>query len=83
MTSGGAAKKLTIAASERPKETSIIIMPETIALVTVGMQNFFLDSKCMDHPDGLKAAEPTIKAIEKCREEGIQVYASLFCLDPG
>jgi nicotinamidase-related amidase len=39
----------------------------------VDMQNFFLDSKCMDHPNGLKAVGPTIKAIEKCRELGIQI----------
>jgi hypothetical protein len=77
--SGGASKKLTIAASEGPKETLITIAPETTALVIVDMQNFFLDSKCMDHPHGLNAVEPTIKVIEKCRKEGIQVYLLLLC----
>lgn len=71
---GGAGKKLTMGTTEGPKETSITIAPETTALVIVDMQNFFLDSKCMDHPHGLNAVEPTSKVIEKCREEGIQVF---------
>jgi len=71
--SGRAAKKLTISTSEGPKETSITIAPESTALVIVDMQNFFLDAKCMDHPNGLKAVEPTIKVLEKCREAGIQI----------
>jgi hypothetical protein len=71
--SGGAGKKLTFPTTEGPKETSVTIAPESTALVIVDMQNFFLDSKCMDHPNGLKAVEPTIQLIEKCREAGIQV----------
>jgi phosphatidylethanolamine-binding protein len=78
--SGGAGKKLTIATTEGPKETLITIAPQTTALVIVDMQNFFLDSKCMDHPHGLSAVQPTIKVIEKCREQGVQVYALLGCL---
>ena len=79
--SGGVGKRLTIATTDGPKETSITIAPETTALVIVDMQNFFLDSKCLDHPHGLKAVEPTIKVIEKCREEGIQVYPLLLGLE--
>jgi hypothetical protein len=71
--SGGTAEKLTFPTTEGPKETLVTIAPESTALVIVDMQNFFLDSKCMDHPNGLKAVEPTIKLIEKCREAGIQV----------
>ncbi|KAN0093644.1 isochorismatase [Hyaloscypha variabilis] len=71
--SGGAGKKLTMKTTEGPKETTITIAPESTALVIVDMQNFFLDSKCMDHPHGLSAVEPTIKVIEKCRKEGIQI----------
>jgi hypothetical protein len=71
--SGGAAGKLTFPTTEGPKETLVTIAPESTALVIVDMQNFFLDSKCMEHPNGLKAVEPTIKLIEKCREAGIQV----------
>jgi hypothetical protein len=61
--SGGAAKKLTFPTTEGPKETSVTIAPESTALVIVDMQNFFLDSKCMEHPNGLKAVEPTIKLV--------------------
>jgi len=71
--SGGSEKKLTIATTKGPENTSIVIAPQSSALVIVDMQNFFLDPKCMDHPNGLKAVEPTIKVIEKCREVGIQV----------
>lgn len=71
--SGGSTKKVIIATSEGAKDTCVSIAPETTALVVVDMQNFFLDPKCMEHPNGLKAVEPTIKTIEKCRELGIQV----------
>jgi phosphatidylethanolamine-binding protein len=71
--SGGSAKKLTIPTTEGPKAL-ITLAPEKMALVIVDMQNFFLDPSCMDHPNGLKAVEPTIKVIEKCRYLGIQVY---------
>jgi hypothetical protein len=77
----GAAKTLTIATTEGPRETSITIAPEATALVIVDMQNFFLDSKCMDHPHGLNAVDPTIKVIEKCRQAGIQVRTLLICLE--
>ncbi len=71
--SGDSANRVNIATTEGPEGTSITIAPGTTALVIVDMQNFFLDSKCMDHPNGLKAVEPMIKVIEKCREVGIQV----------
>lgn len=71
--SRGLSKILTIATSQGPKETSFTIAPELSALVVVDMQNYFLSPECRDHPLGLKAVEPTIKVIEKCREAGIQV----------
>jgi hypothetical protein len=71
--SGGSASKMTIGATEGPKGTCITINPETTVLVIVDMQNFFLDQKCTEHPNGLNAVEPTIRTIEKCRELGIQV----------
>lgn len=67
------ATKLTFSTTEGAKGTSITISPESSALVIIDMQNFFLDPKCRDHPNGLKAVEPTIRVIEKCREAGIQV----------
>ena len=72
-TSRASSRKLTVPATEGPKETFVTIDPESSALVVVDMQNFFLDAECMDHPNGLKAVEPTIRVIEKCREIGIQV----------
>jgi isochorismate hydrolase len=71
--SGPSATKLTIATTEGPTDTSVTIAPESSALVVVDMQNFFLDASCMAHPNGLKAVEPTIAIIKKCREAGIQV----------
>jgi isochorismate hydrolase len=71
--SAGSIKKMTIPTTEGPKETFVTIDPESSVLVVVDMQNFFLDPQCMQHPNGLKAVEPTIRVIEKCREAGIQV----------
>lgn len=65
--------KITIPATEGPENTSFTIDPEKSALVIVDMQNFFLDEKCMVHPNGLKAVGPTIKVVEKCRSLGIRV----------
>jgi hypothetical protein len=76
--SGESANKISIATTEGPEETSISLDPGASALVIVDMQNFFLDAQCMNHPNGLKAVEPTIKVIEKCRELGIQVNSLLF-----
>lgn len=72
--SSSSPRKLTIAATEGPEETLFTIAPEATALVIIDMQNFFLDARCMDHPNGLGAVGPTIEVIEKCREAGIQVH---------
>jgi len=64
---------LKIRTSEGAEGTYITIAPGKTALVIVDMQNFFLDAQCMDHPNGLKAVEPTITAIEACRKAGIQI----------
>jgi isochorismate hydrolase len=74
--SSNSPKKLTIPATEGPEGTSFTISPSSTALVIVDMQNFFLSSKCMSHPTGLQAVEPTIALIKKCRELGIQVCAA-------
>jgi len=74
---GGSAKKLSIPTTEGEEGTTIRVAVEKTALVIVDMQNFFLDKKSMDHPNGLKAVEPTIK---KCREIGIQVLFPPFLL---
>lgn len=72
--SGASTRKVTIATTKGPEDTSFTIAPEKSALVIVDMQNFFLDPKCMNHPNGLAAVEPTIASISKCRALGIQVY---------
>lgn len=71
--SGESTNKFIFTTTEGPKDVSVVISPESSALVIVDMQNFFLSPKCRDHPNGLKAVEPTIKVIEKCRQAGIQV----------
>lgn len=70
---GDSKTNLTFATTEGPKEVSVAISPESSALVIIDMQNFFLSPECRDHPTGLKAVEPTMRAIKKCREAGIQV----------
>jgi hypothetical protein len=74
----GSSKKLSIATTQGYADTVFAIDPDKSALVIVDMQNFFLDPKCMVHPLGIKAVEPTIAAIKKCREAGIQVGALCF-----
>jgi nicotinamidase-related amidase len=59
--------------TQGPAETYLTISPEISALVVVDMQNFFLHPDCRSHPLGLAAVQPTLKAIAKCRELGIQV----------
>lgn len=78
----GSSKKLSIATTEGYGDTFFAIDPEKSALVIVDMQNFFLNPKCMVHPLGMKAVEPTIAAIKKCREAGIQVGALCFSSQP-
>ncbi|GKT43119.1 peroxyureidoacrylate/ureidoacrylate amidohydrolase RutB [Colletotrichum spaethianum] len=63
----------TVGTSQGPVETSISVAPHSTALVIVDMQNYFLHPRCRDHPAGLAAVEKTERAIEKCRELGIQV----------
>jgi len=76
--SGGASKNLKIATTQGPGDTFFTVSPDESALVIVDMQNFFLHPRCMDHPNGLKAVEPTLKVIERCREAGIQVNLPPF-----
>lgn len=62
--------------------------PSKTALVVVDMQNFFLDASCMEHPNGLKAVEPTGRVVEWCREVGVKVccefswYFDLVSIQP-
>lgn len=71
--SRGKTKTLTMSTSAGKPDTKVKIATQTTALVIVDMQNFFLHPKCRDNPLGLKTVDPTIRAIKKCREAGIQV----------
>jgi hypothetical protein len=71
--SGGSARRLTLSTTEGPEDTWITIDPSSSALVVIDMQNFFLDTKCIDHPHSLKAVNPTITVIERYRQASIQV----------
>ncbi|RKU48347.1 hypothetical protein DL546_008728 [Coniochaeta pulveracea] len=62
-----------IGTTQGPGETFVTISPEISALVIVDMQNFFLHKDCRDHPLGLAAVDPTLRAIAQCRALGIQV----------
>lgn len=79
LTRGRDAAPYKLRTTQGPGETYITISPSIAALVVVDMQNFFLHPKCRAHPLGLAAVEPTLKAIAKCRQLGIQVcLPSLF-----
>jgi hypothetical protein len=69
----GSSKSLKVATTAGYADTFVKVDPGKSALVLVDMQNFFLNPKCMNHPLGLAAVQPTIDAIRKCREVGIQV----------
>ncbi|KAK0115595.1 hypothetical protein ONS95_000130 [Cadophora gregata] len=71
--SNSSKRNLTFSTTEGLSDTSVTINPERTALVVVDMQNFFLDASCMEHPNGLKAVEPTARVVEWCRVVGVQV----------
>ncbi|KAH6702949.1 isochorismatase [Leptodontidium sp. MPI-SDFR-AT-0119] len=71
--SNSSEKKLTFPTTEGIADTRVTVDPSKTALVVVGMQNFFLDASCMEHPNGLKAVEPTGWVVEWCREVGVKV----------
>jgi nicotinamidase-related amidase len=72
--SRGAERKLVIESDEKLGDHSgFMIDPARTALVVVDMQNYFIHPTYRHHTAGINAVEPTLKAIEKCRREGIQV----------
>ncbi|CAG8975284.1 hypothetical protein HYALB_00008068 [Hymenoscyphus albidus] len=66
-------EKLKIETSAGVQGTSVVLDPGKTAFVIVDMQNYFLDGRCMDHPNGIAAIEPTIKVLDGCRKTGVQV----------
>ena len=69
---GGGGTRLIMSTTRGPEDTKIAVDPARTALVVVDMQNYFLHPSCRSHPTGLAAVQPTLAAIRKCREEGIQ-----------
>ncbi|KAG9228152.1 hypothetical protein BJ875DRAFT_260305, partial [Amylocarpus encephaloides] len=75
--SGEMSTRLQVRSTEGGKET----MPPShrhprhrlLYSTSVDMQILFLDAQCVDHPNGLKAVDPPINVLEKCRAAGIKV----------
>ena len=53
--------------------TGLLLDPDRTILVVVDMQNFFIHPACHAHPAGVRAVEPTLEVMSKCRELGIQI----------
>lgn len=51
----------------------LTINPAKTVLVVIDMQNYFIHPDCRDHAGGLAAVNPTLKVVQKCRDEGIQI----------
>lgn len=53
--------------------SGFMINPGTSVMIIVDMQNYFIHPMYRDHAEGIAAIEPTLKVIERCRREGIQI----------
>ncbi|GAW25623.1 putative isochorismatase hydrolase [Rosellinia necatrix] len=73
LTRDGPAPSFSFETTQGRPGTTVNIQPEITALVVVDMQNFFLDQRCNNHPDGLKAAERIVEVVAKCRKLGIKI----------
>lgn len=72
--SRGSQKKMVFECDEEERNHSgFMIDPAKSILIVVDMQNYFINPIYRDHAAGIAAVEPTIKAIERCRKEGIQI----------
>ena len=72
--SRGSKRKLVIDADDGVRHhRGCIIDPEKTVLLIIDMQNFFIHPKFREHVGGLKAVDPTLKVIERCRNDGIQI----------
>jgi nicotinamidase-related amidase len=58
---------------DRHNHSGFMFDPDSAILIVVDMQNYFVHPKYRDHAAGMKAVEPTLKVIERCRKEGIQI----------
>jgi nicotinamidase-related amidase len=72
--SRGSQQKMVFECDEAERNHSgFMIDPATSVLIVVDMQNYFINPIYRDHAAGIAAVEPTIRAIERCRKEGIQI----------
>ncbi|KAF5844277.1 hypothetical protein GGP41_002841 [Bipolaris sorokiniana] len=72
--SRGAERKMVLECDEeRSNHTGFMIDPAKSVLIVVDMQNYFVHPLYRDHAAGITATGPTLKVIERCRKEGIQV----------
>lgn len=73
LTRGSERKMVFECDEEERNHTGFMIDPGTAVLIIVDMQNYFLHPIYRDHAAGIAAVEPTLKVIERCRREGIQI----------
>lgn len=72
--SRGSERRMTVECDkERHNHTGFTFDPDSAVLIVVDMQNYFVHPQYRDHAAGIKAVEPTLRVIERCRREGIQI----------
>lgn len=72
--SRGCKRKIVLDADDGIRNhRGVMIDPAKTVLVVIDMQNYFVHPKCREHTGGIATVEPTLKVIERCRKEGIQV----------
>ncbi|KAF1911553.1 phosphatidylethanolamine-binding protein [Ampelomyces quisqualis] len=70
----GSQQKMVIESEDSERNHSgFIIDPGTSVMIIVDMQNYFVHPMYRDHAEGIATIEPTLKVIERCRREGIQI----------
>ena len=50
-----------------------MIDPTKTVFVIIDLQNYFIHPDCRDHAGGIATIQPTLRVIERCRREGIQI----------
>jgi nicotinamidase-related amidase len=72
--SRGSEQKMVVECDEGDRNhTGFMIDPGNSVLIVVDMQNYFVNPIYRDHSAGIAAIAPTLKVIERCRKEGIQI----------
>ncbi|CAI6331520.1 unnamed protein product [Periconia digitata] len=72
--SRGAQQRLAVSCDEsRHNHCGFVIDPSKSVLIVVDMQNYFIHPMYRDHVAGIAAVDPTLRLIDRCRDEGIQI----------